>query len=180
MPDLHTCSRGPLRQHSRLGSRPASPRIPLGQDQTAPRHLPLLLRSRSLVYPTLGVRHEYRSFDRVRDHVRVTRLELFGAMDQAHHGNRQYVVLSGNDVFCAYEIDTCLPQRLAEDDPSLPPLLFPIFAFSRGIGNVSSGESGWCNSIALVLSNRDSTSCRSGLDRAAQIRLDAGFRRCIR
>jgi hypothetical protein len=78
------------------------------------------------------------------------------------------------------EADACLPRRLAEDDPSLPPLLFPIFAFSRGIGNVSSGKSGRCNCIASVLSNRDSTSCRSSLDRAAQIRLDAGFCRRIR
>lgn len=132
------------------------------------------------MYPTLGVRYEYRSLDRVRDHVRVTRLELFGAMDQAHHGNRQYVVSSGDDAFCAYETEPCLPRPLAEDDPSLPPLLFPIFAFSRGIGNVSSGESGWCNFITPVSSNRDSTSCRSGLDRAAQIRLVAGFRRRIR
>jgi hypothetical protein len=26
------------------------------------------------------------------------------------------------------------------DDPTLPPLLFSIFAFARGIGNVTSGE----------------------------------------
>jgi hypothetical protein len=159
----------PAAQLSRLRSRPASPRIPLGQDQTAPRHLSFLLRSSSLLYPTLGLRHEYRSLDRVRDHVRVTRLELFGAMDQAHHGDRQYVASSCVDACCVHEIDTRFPRRLAEDDPSLPPLLFPIFAFSRGIGNVSSGESGWCNSIAPVLSNQDSTSCRSGLHRAAQI-----------
>ena len=27
-----------------------------------------------------------------------------------------------------------------EDDPSLPSIIFPIFAFMRGIGNITSGK----------------------------------------
>lgn len=39
--------------------------------------------------------------------------------------------------------DECLSQLMVnfvEDDPIAPPLVFSIFAFMRGIGNITSGE----------------------------------------
>jgi hypothetical protein len=70
---------------SGLYSRLVAARLPLGQNQSSTRHLPFVLRYRTLVSTPLGLRYQYRRTPRVCDHVWLTRIKLFGTVDQAYH-----------------------------------------------------------------------------------------------
>ena len=78
----------PVHQLSRLDSRFVTARLPIRQDVSSTRHLPVLLRNRSIMHLSLGLCHKHRHAHRLCRHVWSTRLELFGSLDKAHHCHR--------------------------------------------------------------------------------------------